>query len=78
MENPFFYLQEHFLRGLEVEHLDHREEVLAQFMDEYNARPHSTTGQTPVHLWPQENLRPLLPQVPLAFKKESRQATWDG
>jgi transposase len=78
VENPFFYLQEHFLRGLEVEHLDHLEERLARFMEQYNARPHSTTGQAPVHLWSQEDLRPLLPQVPLSFRKESRKATWDG
>lgn len=78
VENPFFYLQEHFLRGLEVEHLEDLEERLARFMKQYNARSHSTTGQPPVHLWPQEDLRPLLPQVPLAFKKKARKATWDG
>jgi transposase len=78
VENPFFYLQEHFLRGLEVEHLDDLEARLARFMEQYNARPHSTTGQPPVQLWPQEDLRPLLPQVPLSFQKESRKASWDG
>jgi hypothetical protein len=78
VENPFFYLQEHFLRGLEVEHLDHLEYCLIQFMEQYNARPHSTTGLAPVQLWPQENLRPLQSDIPLSFQKESRKASWDG
>lgn len=78
VENPFFYLQEHFLRGLEVEHLKDLEERLARFMEPYNARPHSTTGLAPVQLWPQENLRPLQTDIPLSFQKESRKASWDG
>jgi transposase len=78
VENPFFYFQEHFLRGLEVEHLGQLEERLVLFMAQYNARLHSTTGQAPVQLWPQENLRPLLADVPLSFRKESRKASWDG
>jgi transposase len=78
VENPFFYLQEHFLRGLEVEHLEDLEERLTRFMEQYNARPHSTTGQPPVQLWPQENLRPLQTYIPLSFQKESRKASWDG
>lgn len=78
VENPFFYLQEHFLRGLEVEHLEDLEARLARFMEQYNARPHSTTGLPPVELWPQENLRPLQTDIPLSFQKESRQTSWDG
>ncbi|MBW1987855.1 MAG: IS21 family transposase [Deltaproteobacteria bacterium] len=78
VENPFFYLQEHFLRGLEVEDLNQLEERLARFMEQYNARIHSTTGQPPVQLWPQENLRPLQDDISLSFQKESRKTSWDG
>ncbi len=78
VENPFFYLQEHFLRGLEVEDLSQLEERVVLFMEQYNARIHSTTGQAPVQLWPQENLRPVPLTTPLSFRRESRQASWDG
>lgn len=53
------------------------ERRLAEFVTEYNARPHSTTGRAPVELWPQENLRPLVP-VPLAIRRETRKVSWDG
>jgi transposase len=78
VENPFYYLQEHFLRGLEVADLQELEQRLEAFMTQYNARPHSTTGQAPVDLWPRENLRPLPVVEPLAFRKESRRISWDG
>jgi hypothetical protein len=47
-------------------------------MEQYNVRPHSTTGQPPVQLWPQENLRPLQADITLSFQKESRKVSWDG
>lgn len=78
VENPFFYLQEHFLRGLEVEDLNQLEERLARFLEQYNARIHSTTGQPPLQLWRQENLRPLQDDISLSFQKESRKTSWDG
>jgi len=78
VENPFYYLQEHFLRGLEVKDLSELEQRLALFMEQYNARSHSTTGQAPVNLWPQEKLRPLPADVPLSCRKESRKVSWDG
>ncbi|MBM4287278.1 MAG: hypothetical protein FJ135_03850 [Deltaproteobacteria bacterium] len=65
--HPFFYLQEHFLRGLEVADLGELEQRLAQFLEQYNARPHSTTGRAPVDLFPQENLRPLVPVLQKLF-----------
>ena len=77
VENPFFYLKEHFLRGLEVADLEELEQRLAQFLEQYNARPHGTTGRAPVDLFPQENLRPLVP-VPLVLRRETRKVSWDG
>lgn len=78
VENPFYYLQEHFLRGLDVADLDELQQRLGLFMTQYNARPHSTTGQAPVELWPREQLQPLPAAVPLSFRKESRKVSWDG
>jgi transposase len=55
VENPFYYLKEHFLRAPEVADFGELDGLLAQFMEHYNQRPHSTTGQTPIVLWRQEN-----------------------
>jgi len=41
VERPFCYIQEHLLRGLEVENLQEFEEKLKIFQDEYNLRSHS-------------------------------------
>lgn len=77
MENPFFYWQEHFLRGLEVADLRQLEQRLTEFVEDYNARPHHTTGRAPVELWPPQSLRPLVP-VPLAIRRETRKVSGDG
>lgn len=45
VENPFYYLQEHFLRGLAVEEAGGIEARSAPFMEQDNARSHSTTGR---------------------------------
>ncbi len=38
-ERPFYYVQEHLLRGLEIENLQEFEAKLKIFTDEYNQRP---------------------------------------
>lgn len=78
VENPFYYLKEHFLRGLEVADLGELDGLLAQFMEHYNQRPHSTTGQAPVVRWRQENLASLPQAAPLSYKLEPRLVSWDG
>jgi len=78
VENPFYYLKEHFLRGLEVADLGELDGRLAQFMEHYNQRPHSTTGQAPVVRWRQEQLAALPQAAPLSYKLEPRLVSWDG
>jgi transposase len=46
-ERPFYYIQEHLLRGLEVKHLSDFDPKLKYFMDSYNAREHSTLKESP-------------------------------
>lgn len=46
-ERPFYYIQEHLLRGLEVKNLSDFDPLLLDFMDSYNAREHSTLKQSP-------------------------------
>lgn len=78
VENPFYYLQEHFLRGLEVEGLGELEERLRSFVSAYNARPHSTTGKAPSELLTQENLKPVSRPLSFPFALETRKVSWDG
>jgi len=46
-ERPFYYAQEHLLRGLEVEGLAEFDSRIVEFMNEYNLRPHSTLKEPP-------------------------------
>jgi transposase len=78
VENPFYYLKEHFLRGLEVSNWGELDILLVQFMEQYNQRVHSTTGQAPVIRRQEEKLAPLPQSVALAYKLEPRQVSWDG
>lgn len=46
-ERPFYYLQEHLLRGLEVKDLSEFDRLLTEFTDKYNARLHSDLKESP-------------------------------
>lgn len=78
VENPFYYLQEHFLRGLEVEALNALEGRLGSFLVAYNDRPHSATGRAPSELLKEENLRAVSATASLCFALEPRKVSWDG
>lgn len=47
VERPFYYLQEHLLRGFEVKDLSEFDIRLKGFTEEYNKRPHSTLRESP-------------------------------
>ena len=78
VENPFFYLQEHFLRGLEVEGLSDLEGRLASFLLHCNKRVHSTTGRAPEELLKDEHLRARPVEPAVSFSREPRKVSWDG
>lgn len=46
-ERPFYYLQEHLLRGLEVKDLSLFDVLLSEFTDKCNALPHSEFKESP-------------------------------
>jgi transposase len=46
-ERPFYYLQEHLLRGLEVKNLCEFDGLLSEFTEKYNARSHSDLRESP-------------------------------
>ncbi|MFN3481168.1 MAG: IS21 family transposase [Thermodesulfovibrionales bacterium] len=46
-ERPFYYLQEHLLRGLEVKDIAEFDILLSGFTDKYNGRLHTSLKETP-------------------------------
>ncbi|AKX96044.1 IS21 family transposase [Neomoorella thermoacetica] len=54
VERPFYYVQEHLLRGLEVGNLNEFAVKLSEFQEAYNKRPHSTLGRPPAEMFAEE------------------------
>ncbi|MGI9953400.1 integrase core domain-containing protein [Moorellaceae bacterium AZ2] len=54
VERPFYYVQEHLLRGLEVAGLNEFAVKLSEFQEAYNKRPHSTLGRPPEEMFPRK------------------------
>ena len=80
-ERPFYYIQEHLLRGLEVENLEDFEAKLAAFTEGYNQRPHSTLGEPPEErfLREKEHVRPVCPVEPtVLYDRDRRTVSNDG
>lgn len=81
VERPFYYIQEHLLRGLEVESFQEFEERLKVFRDEYNQRPHSELKESPEERFKREkdHLRPLAFVEPtVLYSREPKKVSNDG
>lgn len=81
VERPFYYVQEHLLRGLEVGDLNELAVKLSEFQEAYNKRPHSTLGRPPEEMFAEE--KGCLLQIPavepaLLHHKEPRKVSNDG
>lgn len=80
-ERPFYYLQEHLLKGLELDDLSQFDKLLRDFMDGYNARPHSSLKESPNERFAREqpSLAPLPTVEPTSFlAREIRKVSNDG
>lgn len=80
-ERPFYYVQEHLLRGLEVDSLDDFAVKLKDLQDEYNQRPHSKLGRPPDQMFEEEKEYLLkIPSIEPALLqcKEPRKVSNDG
>ena len=79
VENPFYYLEEHFIKGNEFLSFEDFLYRLKQFQEEVNNRTHSTTKKTPSELF--ENEKSLLLEPPetryVGVKEEVRKVTSD-
>ncbi len=81
VERPFFYLQEHLLRGLSVEALEEFDRKLISFTDSYNNRFHKEVGDFPskVFVAEQKELIPVCQVDPaILYDKDLRKVTNDG
>ncbi|OIQ07576.1 integrase core domain protein [Moorella thermoacetica] len=81
VERPFYYVQEHLLRGLEVGNLNEFAVKLSEFQEAYNKRPHSTLGRPPEEMFAEE--KGCLVKIPavepaLLHHKEPRKVSNDG
>ena len=80
-ERPFYYIQEHLLRGLEIKDLSEFDIKLKEFMDGYNLRVHSTLKETPEDRYSRE--RGYLKEIPsveptLLYEREFSKVSNDG
>mgnify|MGYP001160158031 FL=1 len=81
VERPFYYVQEHLLRGLEVAGLNEFAVRLSEFQEAYNKRPHSSLGRPPEEIFAEEKGCILkIPAVKPALlqHKEPRKVSNDG
>jgi transposase len=81
VERPFYYIQEHFLRGLEVESLSEFSLKLKDFIEQYNNRPHSRLKEKPnERFWKEIDFLKEIPKTDLSglFKMEARKVSNDG
>ena len=81
VERPFYYIQEHLLRGLHVESLSEFEERIRGFTQEYNNRVHSTLKESSEERFSREkeHLRDIPSVEPrLLWNREQRKVTNDG
>ncbi|WP_203472847.1 IS21 family transposase [Dissulfurispira thermophila] len=82
VERPFYYIQEHLLKGLEVEGIARFDGLLYDFTERYNKRTHSDLGESPEERFMRDE-KPLLRPIPEVepaeiFPKEIRSVTNDG
>ena len=79
VENPFRYLEEHFIKGNEFSDFEDFLNKLKQFQDEVNSRVHITTKQRPISLFEQE--KQFLYELPesrfVGIKEQVRKVTTD-
>ncbi|MGB9851222.1 MAG: Mu transposase domain-containing protein [Moorellaceae bacterium] len=81
VERPFYYVQEHLLRGLEVASLNEFAAKLESFQEAYNKRPHSKLGRSPEEMFAEEKEHLLkIPSIDPALlqRKEPRKVSNDG
>lgn len=80
VEKPFFYLEQHFIKGRSWTSFEHFCQELAQFDDEVSLRVHETTQEKPVDRFQQEAgyLAPLPQGRFISSQEMFRHVSWDS
>lgn len=81
VERSFYYLQEHFLKGLKVTSFQKFEDLLSEFLVKHNNKELSNLKESPEQRFhiEQANLYPMPVVEPSSIlKKELRQVSYDG
>jgi len=81
VERPFYYIQEHFLRGLEVKSLEEFDTLLSEFTETYNRREHSSLKESPEERFKREKdllIPPLEIEPGVLFELNLRKVSNDG
>lgn len=81
VERPFYYLEEHLLKGLKVEELSELDAILSNFTDIYNGRPHSSLKESPDERFVREKecLRDIpIVEPSLLYDRVPRKVSNDG
>lgn len=80
VERPFYYLEEHFIKGASFDDFDHFCRELARFQaEELDLLIHSTTQQSPLERFEEErfHLVPLPERTFVGTREEFRKVSWD-
>jgi len=79
VERPFYYIEQHFIKGNEFNSFEELQQRAAQFIDEWETEPNKTTMIPPAVLFKDE--QPTLIDLPKNryshHLKETRKVSWD-
>ncbi|MER3453276.1 MAG: hypothetical protein C4344_06505 [Acidimicrobiia bacterium] len=80
VERPFFFLEQHFIKGRTFRDFDHLQQELARFQaEELDPAIHATTQQSPLARFEEEraHLTPLPARRFVSSREEFRKVSWD-
>ncbi|MAT59490.1 MAG: hypothetical protein CMF23_16075 [Ignavibacteriae bacterium] len=79
VEKPFYYVENHFIKGGEFESFEDLHKKLKKFQQEYNQRTHSVVKTEPYKLFEKEksSLLPLPQYRYVGIKEEIRKSSYD-
>lgn len=79
VENPFYYLEQHFIKGNEFRDFDNFKDRLLKFEEEVNNKIHETTQEKPIERYEEERrvLTPLPERKFVGVHEIFRKVSWD-
>jgi transposase len=80
VERPFYYLEQHFIKGHSFDSFEHFSKELSRFDDELDSQVHQTTQERPIDRfdWEKDYLTPLPSGRFVSSQELFRHVSWDG